>query len=399
MCMTLTRNTGATVSLTPLASAAVTTFTREVRERLRARDLAPGARLRLECVRLMGRALTVRVLSDLFECNAVTVRGAVRRFAAGGFAALVDAPRPGRPARSRHLPPRSPELNDIDRAGMALGKYEDYPGRVHTTAEAVAIDQALNRQGARIKGSAPDFAKAARSVGSKDVGKTHSGAAKHLCQRALLTLGQGGNEDHCVSVGLVTGLSYLADFSVAQQSPRGVGQTHLLDPAVRNASSLHDLHDYPSAAGGQICGCRRHERFDLDGSPRRARVSGLRPATRMSSSSPMPPPATVSCTTLTNWERLLGGVWSVSRRRVATRSTPVVALWGRTGSTPHRAGGERHDDRLRSRSGPVPLRITMVRLFRRPGPLHRRGVGAADRLLPRLSHLEFPLPPHREGPA
>ncbi|MFD8749550.1 hypothetical protein ACFV0O_00980 [Kitasatospora sp. NPDC059577] len=35
---------------------------REVRERLRARDLAPGARLRLECTRLMGRGLTVRDL-------------------------------------------------------------------------------------------------------------------------------------------------------------------------------------------------------------------------------------------------------------------------------------------------------------------------------------------------
>ncbi|MGW4808001.1 hypothetical protein [Kitasatospora sp. NPDC004272] len=33
---------------------------REVRERLRARDLAPGARLRLECIRLMGRSLDCR---------------------------------------------------------------------------------------------------------------------------------------------------------------------------------------------------------------------------------------------------------------------------------------------------------------------------------------------------
>lgn len=31
----------------------------EVRERLRARDLAPGTRLRLDCRRLMGRGLTV----------------------------------------------------------------------------------------------------------------------------------------------------------------------------------------------------------------------------------------------------------------------------------------------------------------------------------------------------
>ncbi|WP_406738220.1 helix-turn-helix domain-containing protein [Streptomyces sp. NBC_00853] len=69
-----------------------------VRERLRARDLAPGTRLRLECIRLLGRGLTVPEVADLLECNEVTVRGAVHRFAAGGFGALADAPRPGRPA-------------------------------------------------------------------------------------------------------------------------------------------------------------------------------------------------------------------------------------------------------------------------------------------------------------
>ncbi|MFD5415171.1 helix-turn-helix domain-containing protein [Streptomyces nojiriensis] len=71
---------------------------REVRERLRARDLVPDARLRLDCVRLMGRGLTVSEVADLLECNDVTVRGAVHRFAAGGFGVLADAPRPGRPA-------------------------------------------------------------------------------------------------------------------------------------------------------------------------------------------------------------------------------------------------------------------------------------------------------------
>ncbi|GAB2955354.1 hypothetical protein GCM10023080_012960 [Streptomyces pseudoechinosporeus] len=70
---------------------------REVRERLRACDLAPGTRLRLECVRLMGRGLIVPEVADLLECNEVTVRGAVRRFAAGGFDALADAHCPGRP--------------------------------------------------------------------------------------------------------------------------------------------------------------------------------------------------------------------------------------------------------------------------------------------------------------
>ncbi|MCX5588766.1 transposase [Streptomyces erythrochromogenes] len=61
-----------------------------------------------------------------------------------------------------YLPPRSPELNDIERVWRSA-KYEDYPERVHTTAEAVgtAVDQALNRQRARIKGSATNFIKAA----------------------------------------------------------------------------------------------------------------------------------------------------------------------------------------------------------------------------------------------
>ncbi|MET8677132.1 helix-turn-helix domain-containing protein [Streptomyces sp. NPDC004647] len=71
---------------------------REVRERLRARDLAPGTRLRLDCIRLMGRGLTVHEVADLLECNEVTVRGAVHRYEAGGFDVLADAPRPGRPA-------------------------------------------------------------------------------------------------------------------------------------------------------------------------------------------------------------------------------------------------------------------------------------------------------------
>ncbi|MFE2971400.1 transposase [Streptomyces sp. NPDC059340] len=61
-----------------------------------------------------------------------------------------------------YLPPRSPELNDIERVWRS-SKYEDYPERVHTIVEAVAtaVDQALNRQRTRIKGSAADFTKAA----------------------------------------------------------------------------------------------------------------------------------------------------------------------------------------------------------------------------------------------
>jgi transposase len=70
----------------------------EVRQRLRARDVAPDTRLRLECIRLMGRGMTASQVADLLECHVVTVRGAVRRFADGGFDALAAAPRQGRPA-------------------------------------------------------------------------------------------------------------------------------------------------------------------------------------------------------------------------------------------------------------------------------------------------------------
>ncbi|MFF3247759.1 transposase [Streptomyces sp. NPDC002870] len=38
-------------------------------------------------------------VADLLECNPVTVRDAVHRFTGGGFDALADAPRPGRPAQ------------------------------------------------------------------------------------------------------------------------------------------------------------------------------------------------------------------------------------------------------------------------------------------------------------
>ncbi|BBJ45548.1 hypothetical protein SSPO_082660 [Streptomyces antimycoticus] len=69
-----------------------------MRERLRARDLAPGSRPRLECIRLMGRGLTVPEGANPLECNDVTVRDAVHRFEAGGFDTLADAPRCGRPA-------------------------------------------------------------------------------------------------------------------------------------------------------------------------------------------------------------------------------------------------------------------------------------------------------------
>jgi transposase len=61
-----------------------------------------------------------------------------------------------------YLPPRSPELNDIERIWRSA-KYEDYPHRSHTDIEAIgtAVDQALTRQRARLQGSAANFPKAA----------------------------------------------------------------------------------------------------------------------------------------------------------------------------------------------------------------------------------------------
>ncbi|MFI6588091.1 helix-turn-helix domain-containing protein [Embleya sp. NPDC050493] len=51
----------------------------------------------MECVRLLARRMTVPEVADLVECHQVTVREAVHRFHEGGFEALGDARRPGRP--------------------------------------------------------------------------------------------------------------------------------------------------------------------------------------------------------------------------------------------------------------------------------------------------------------
>jgi hypothetical protein len=60
------------------------------------------------------------------------------------------------------LPPRSPELNDIERVWRSA-RYGDCPDRAHTGIEAIgtAVDQALTRRRTRIQGSAANFTKAA----------------------------------------------------------------------------------------------------------------------------------------------------------------------------------------------------------------------------------------------
>ncbi|MFH8663216.1 transposase [Streptomyces afghaniensis] len=61
-----------------------------------------------------------------------------------------------------YLPPRSHELNDIERVWRSA-KYEDYPHRAHTSVDAIAaaVDQALARQRTHIQGSAANFTRTA----------------------------------------------------------------------------------------------------------------------------------------------------------------------------------------------------------------------------------------------
>ncbi|GAB2992116.1 hypothetical protein GCM10023080_067400 [Streptomyces pseudoechinosporeus] len=61
-----------------------------------------------------------------------------------------------------YLPPRSPELNDIERIWRSA-KYEDHPHRAHTSNDAIttAVDQALTRRRTRIQGSAANFTRTA----------------------------------------------------------------------------------------------------------------------------------------------------------------------------------------------------------------------------------------------
>jgi transposase len=68
----------------------------ELRRRMR-RRVGPWERLRLEAVRLSHRGWTVPEIASHLEVHQATVREALCRFAAGGFDALPDRHRPGRP--------------------------------------------------------------------------------------------------------------------------------------------------------------------------------------------------------------------------------------------------------------------------------------------------------------
>jgi transposase len=65
---------------------------------LRRRDLAPRVRERLEMVKAAALGQDAAAVAAWSGRSERTVRRWLRRFAAGGVAALADAPRPGRPA-------------------------------------------------------------------------------------------------------------------------------------------------------------------------------------------------------------------------------------------------------------------------------------------------------------
>ena len=71
----------------------------ELDRRLRARATEVRVRERLEMVRAVADGLTVPQAARALGRHPQTVRQAVKRFAAEGFAGLVDRPRPGRPPR------------------------------------------------------------------------------------------------------------------------------------------------------------------------------------------------------------------------------------------------------------------------------------------------------------
>jgi hypothetical protein len=95
----------------------------EVRRRLAGRDVSRNEPRRLECIRLLSRGLTAPQAAGLVECDPITVRDAVHRFTCGGFYALADAPRPGRPGSALcwEQPPTVAEIGAlIGRAGVPV---------------------------------------------------------------------------------------------------------------------------------------------------------------------------------------------------------------------------------------------------------------------------------------
>ena len=82
--------TGFRIMLTPEQRA-------ELHRRAREREVAPRLRDRLEMVRLSDLGWSVPKIAAYLGAHEQTVRRYVKAFLAGGFDALPDRPRPGRP--------------------------------------------------------------------------------------------------------------------------------------------------------------------------------------------------------------------------------------------------------------------------------------------------------------
>lgn len=89
----------------------------ELRARTRERGLAPRTRDRLEMIRLADAGWSMPRIARHLGCHEQTVRKYVKAFLVGGFAALPDRPRPGRPptVTEAHLAALETLLDDSTR--------------------------------------------------------------------------------------------------------------------------------------------------------------------------------------------------------------------------------------------------------------------------------------------
>ena len=92
----------------------------ELGRRLRARTTEHRVRERLEAIRAVADGATVPAAARALGRHPQTVRQAVKRFRAEGFAGLEDRPRPGRPPRLREADAAALEARlDADAASGA----------------------------------------------------------------------------------------------------------------------------------------------------------------------------------------------------------------------------------------------------------------------------------------
>jgi hypothetical protein len=88
--------------------------------------------------------MSVPEVPDLVECHQVTVREAVHRFQHGGFDALDDAPRPGRPSSLTGADRKAlAELPDCARATRGRQQLADASPRRYRKATALRVYDTL----------------------------------------------------------------------------------------------------------------------------------------------------------------------------------------------------------------------------------------------------------------